>query len=84
MITSNLTNLLLANKQYNKALYWTNKGIDLCIENNNSFFLPVLYHSKYKALIKMGNISEAKKIAIYVYTLFKVNGQTNLVERLDM
>ena len=80
LILANLTNLLLLNKQYIDVLYWSNKGIDICKEINDSYFLPVLYHAKCKALINIGSIDEAKKLAVYTYYLFKVNGQTNLAE----
>lgn len=78
LILSNLTNLLLLNKKYIDVLYWTDKGIDLCLNVNDSYFLPILYYAKCKANLQINKIDEAKRLFIYTYSLLKVNGQETL------
>lgn len=83
LVLANLTNLLLLKKQYIDVLYWANKGIEICLQNHDSYFLPILYHAKCKALIQIGNIKEAKELSVYTYYLFKVNGQEQLANLIQ-
>lgn len=57
--THNLGIIFMNKKEYNKALDYINKGIDLSLKENYMRYLPELLRQKSKLLFKIGNYHES-------------------------
>ncbi len=69
--------------QYDKALNYINKGIELSLKESYMRFLPELLHQKSRLLFKIGNYEESRKSYEICLSLYKLARKVEDVHSLE-
>ena len=82
-ITNNLGAIFMSKEQYDKALNYINKGIELSLKESYMRFLPELLHQKSRLLFKIGDYEESRKSYEICLSLYKLARKVEDVHSLE-